>query len=48
MSFNSDLNKQAQEVNFSRKLNKSTYPKIYINNRSKPSKELLRAGYVMN
>ena len=47
MSFNSDLNKQAR-VNFSRKLNKSTQPKIYITNRSKPSKELLRAGYVMN
>ena len=26
MSFNPDLNKQAQEVNFSRKLNKSTPP----------------------
>ena len=32
MSFNPDLNKQAQEVIFSRKLNKSSHPKIYFNN----------------
>ena len=32
MSFNPDLNKQAQEVIFSKKLNKSTHPKIYFNN----------------
>ena len=30
MSFNPDLNKQAQEVNFSRKQNKSTPPKISL------------------
>ena len=32
MSFNSDLNKQAQGVIFSRKLNKSSHPKIFFNN----------------
>ena len=32
MPFNSDLNKQAQEVIFSRKLNKSSHPKIFFNN----------------
>ena len=32
MSFNPDLNKQAQEVIFSRKLNKSSHPKIFFNN----------------
>ena len=31
MSFNLDLNKQAQEVIFSRKLNKSSHPKIVFN-----------------
>ena len=31
MSFNLDLNKQAQEVIFSRKLNKPPYPKIVFN-----------------
>ena len=29
-SFNSDLNKQAQEVIFSRKLNKSSHSKIFF------------------
>ena len=32
MSFNPDLNKKAQEVVFSRKLNKSSHPKISFNN----------------
>ena len=32
MSFNYDLNKQDQEVVFSRKLNKSSHPKIFFNN----------------
>ena len=32
MSFNPDLNKQAQEVIFSWKLNKSSHPKIFFNN----------------
>ena len=32
MSFNPDLNKQAQEMIFSRKLKKSPHPKIYFNN----------------
>ena len=32
MSFNPGLNKQAQEVIFCRKLNKSCLPKIYFNN----------------
>ena len=32
MSFNPDLNKQAQEVILSRKLNKSSHPKIFLNN----------------
>ena len=32
MSFNPDLNKQAQEVVFSRKLNKSSHPKMFFNN----------------
>ena len=32
MSCNPDLNKQAQEVIFSRKLNKSSHPKIFFNN----------------
>ena len=32
MSFNSNLNKQAQEIIFSRKLNKSSHPKIFFNN----------------
>ena len=32
MLFNSDLNKQAQEVIFSRKLNKSSHSKISFNN----------------
>ena len=32
MSWNPDLNKQAPEVIFSRKLSKSTHPKIYFNN----------------
>ena len=31
MSFNPDLNKQAQEVIFSRKLNKPSHPKIVFN-----------------
>ena len=31
MSFNPDLNKQAQEVVFSRKLTKSSQPKIFLN-----------------
>ena len=31
MSFNPDLNKQAQEVIFSRKLNESSHPKIIFN-----------------
>ena len=30
MSFNTDLNKKAQEVVFSRKLNKSSHPKIFL------------------
>ena len=32
MSFNPDLNRQAQEVVFSRKLNKSSHPKMFFNN----------------
>ena len=32
MSFNPDLNKQAQEVIFSRKLTKFYHPKIFFNN----------------
>ena len=32
MPFSSDLNKQAQEVMFSRKLYKSSHPKIFFNN----------------
>ena len=32
MSFNSDLNKQAQEVTFSRKMTKSSHPQISCNN----------------
>ena len=32
MSFNPDLNKQAEEVIFSRKLNKSSHPEIFLNN----------------
>ena len=32
MQFNSDLNKQAQEVIFSRKLNKPSYLNIFFNN----------------
>ena len=32
LSFNPDLNKQAQEVVFSRKVNKSSHPKIFFNN----------------
>ena len=32
MSFNPDLNKQAQEVIISRKLNESSHPKIVFNN----------------
>ena len=32
MSFNSDMNKQAQEGIFSRKLNKSSHTKIFFNN----------------
>ena len=32
MSFNPDLNKQAQEVVFSRELNKLSCPKIFFNN----------------
>ena len=32
MSFNPDLNKQAQRVIFSWKLNKSSHPKIFFNN----------------
>ena len=32
MSFNPDLYKQAQEVIFSRKLNKSSHPKIFFKN----------------
>ena len=32
ISCNPDLNKQAQEVIFSRKLNKSSDPKIFFNN----------------
>ena len=31
MLFNPDLNKQGQEVIFSRKLNKSFHPKIFFN-----------------
>ena len=31
MSFNTDLNKQAQEIIFSRKLSKSSHPKIFFN-----------------
>ena len=34
MSFNLDLNKKAQEVVFSRKLSKSSHPKIFFNNAS--------------
>ena len=32
MSFNPDLNKQAQEVIFSMKLKKSCHPKVFANN----------------
>ena len=32
MSFNPDLNKQVQEVVFSRKLDKSSHPKKVLNN----------------
>ena len=32
MSFNLDVNKQAQEVTFSRNLNKSSHRKIFFNN----------------
>ena len=32
MSFNPDLNKQAQEVIFSMKLKKSCHPKVFVNN----------------
>ena len=32
MSFNPDLNKQAQEVIFSRKMTKSSHPQIFFNN----------------
>ena len=32
MSFSTDLNKQAQEVVFSKKLTKSSHPKIFFNN----------------
>ena len=32
MSFNPDLNKQAQEVIFSRKLNKPNHPSLNFNN----------------
>ena len=32
MSFNPDLDKQAQEMIFSRKLNKSSHPKVFFNN----------------
>ena len=32
MSFNPDLNKQAQEVTLSRKLNKLSHRKIFFNN----------------
>ena len=32
MSFNSHLNKRAQEMILSRKLNKSSHPKIFFNN----------------
>ena len=32
MSFNPDLNKQAQEVSFSRKMTKSSHPQISFNN----------------
>ena len=32
MPFNSDLNKRAQEVIFSRKLKKSSHPKTFFNN----------------
>ena len=32
MSFNPDLNKQAQEVVFSKKITKSSHPKILFNN----------------
>ena len=32
MSFNPGLNKQAQEVIFSKKLNKSSHPKTYFSN----------------
>ena len=31
MSFNPDFNKQAQEIIFSRKLNKPSHPKIVFN-----------------
>ena len=34
MSFNSDPSKQAQEVIFSRKIQKTCYPSIYFNNKS--------------
>ena len=34
MSFNPDLNKEAQEVVFSSKLSKSSHPKILFNNAS--------------
>ena len=32
MSFNPDLNKQAQEILFSRKLDKASQPKTFFNN----------------
>ena len=32
MSFTPDLNKKAQEVIFSRKINKSSHQKIFFNN----------------
>ena len=32
MSFNPDLNKQAQEVIFSRKMTKSSHPQVFFNN----------------
>ena len=34
MSFNPDPKKQAQEVIFSRKLQKTSHPSIYFNNKS--------------
>ena len=32
MSFDPDLNKQAQEVIFSRKMTKSSHPQVFFNN----------------